>query len=266
MVRHYRNRRRGCKSARCPHGRMAACPLAGLRELPGNTRESLLSSAAHRAWHGSPWKVSILAQRWMHQIRTEAVPTISWRCARPRPPAPRHCRDACPRDWRRPPPATVRHRTSSNAVGQSAASHGLTPVRTPLHRSAMERLQRRFKVRLGVAGDGPPHADPATRCPAGMSGALPADGPTRDNPEMESLFGRFKVENRSLILDAESVEELRTIVGKRIRYYRGRVALTRFPGHLTPRSSSMASSRNRPANWSDHTDLLWFGATGRAPV
>lgn len=96
--------------------------------------------------------------------------------------------------------------------------------------------------------------------------ALPADGPSRDNPEIESFFGRFNVENRSLVLDAESVEELRTIVGKRIRYYRGRVALTRFPGHLTPRSSSMASSRNRPANRYDHTDLLWFGATGRAPV
>lgn len=36
----------------------------------------------------------------------------------------------------------------------------------------------------------------------------------RDNPEMESFFGRFKVENRSLILDADSLEELRTIVGK----------------------------------------------------
>ena len=36
---------------------------------------------------------------------------------------------------------------------------------------------------------------------------------------MESFFGRFKVENRSLILDADSLEELRTIVGKRIRYY-----------------------------------------------
>ena len=36
---------------------------------------------------------------------------------------------------------------------------------------------------------------------------------------MESFFGRFKVENRSLILDAESLDELRTIVGERIRYY-----------------------------------------------
>ena len=36
-----------------------------------------------------------------------------------------------------------------------------------------------------------------------------------DNPEMESFFGRFKVENRSLILDAESLRELNTVVRDR---------------------------------------------------
>ena len=36
---------------------------------------------------------------------------------------------------------------------------------------------------------------------------------------MESFFDRLKVENRSLILDAESLEELKTIVQRRIRYY-----------------------------------------------
>ncbi|WP_420633427.1 transposase [Candidatus Palauibacter sp.] len=41
----------------------------------------------------------------------------------------------------------------------------------------------------------------------------------RDNPEMESFFGRFKVENRSLILDAGSLEELAAVVRDRIRYY-----------------------------------------------
>jgi transposase InsO family protein len=40
-----------------------------------------------------------------------------------------------------------------------------------------------------------------------------------DNPEMESFFGRFKTENRSLFQDAQTLEELREIVGKRIRYY-----------------------------------------------
>ena len=40
-----------------------------------------------------------------------------------------------------------------------------------------------------------------------------------DNPEMESFFDRFKVENRSLILDAESLGELTAVVRDRIRYY-----------------------------------------------
>ena len=53
---------------------------------------------------------------------------------------------------------------------------------------------------------------------AGVRLSYALRGP-KDNPEMESFFGRFKVENRSLILDAESLEELRTIVRKRIRYY-----------------------------------------------
>ncbi len=41
----------------------------------------------------------------------------------------------------------------------------------------------------------------------------------RDNPKMESCFGRFKVENRSLILDAGSLEELAAVVEDRIGYY-----------------------------------------------
>ncbi|HYO47137.1 MAG TPA: integrase core domain-containing protein, partial [Gemmatimonadota bacterium] len=41
----------------------------------------------------------------------------------------------------------------------------------------------------------------------------------RDNPEMESFHGRFKVENRSLFLDAETREELVLVVQKRLRYY-----------------------------------------------
>jgi putative transposase len=41
----------------------------------------------------------------------------------------------------------------------------------------------------------------------------------RDNPEMESFFGRFKVENRSLFLDATTLEELKVVVRRRLRYY-----------------------------------------------
>lgn len=41
----------------------------------------------------------------------------------------------------------------------------------------------------------------------------------RDNPEMESFFGRFKSENRSLFLDAKTIGELSEVVRTRIRYY-----------------------------------------------
>jgi putative transposase len=43
-------------------------------------------------------------------------------------------------------------------------------------------------------------------------------GPS-DNPEMEAFNGRFKVENRSLLLGTRSIEELRDIVRQRLRYY-----------------------------------------------
>ena len=41
----------------------------------------------------------------------------------------------------------------------------------------------------------------------------------RDNAEMESFFGRFKTENRSLFADAESLEALRVVVANRMRYF-----------------------------------------------
>jgi putative transposase len=44
----------------------------------------------------------------------------------------------------------------------------------------------------------------------------------KDNPEMESFFGRFKVENRSLLMDAQTIAELRAVVARRMRYYRER--------------------------------------------
>ena len=49
---------------------------------------------------------------------------------------------------------------------------------------------------------------------AGMRPAYALRGPG-DNPEMESFVGRFKAEIRSLVLDAESLEELKAIVGMR---------------------------------------------------
>ena len=43
-----------------------------------------------------------------------------------------------------------------------------------------------------------------------------------DNPEMESFFGRFKTENRSLLLDAETPSELRDIIDARMHHYNRR--------------------------------------------
>ena len=53
---------------------------------------------------------------------------------------------------------------------------------------------------------------------AGVQRSYTLRGPG-DNPEMESLFGRFIMENRSLILAAESLVDLRTMVRIRIRYH-----------------------------------------------
>ncbi|MDE0395384.1 MAG: hypothetical protein OYK82_11450 [Gammaproteobacteria bacterium] len=49
---------------------------------------------------------------------------------------------------------------------------------------------------------------------SGVRPAYALRGPG-DNPEMESFFGRTKVEIRSPVLDAESLEELKTIIGMR---------------------------------------------------
>jgi len=41
----------------------------------------------------------------------------------------------------------------------------------------------------------------------------------RDNPEMEAFNSRFKTENRSLLLDVQTLEELQALVSERIDYY-----------------------------------------------
>jgi putative transposase len=43
----------------------------------------------------------------------------------------------------------------------------------------------------------------------------------RDNPEMESFFSRFKTENKSLLLDAHTLEELKILVDERMAYHNG---------------------------------------------
>lgn len=41
----------------------------------------------------------------------------------------------------------------------------------------------------------------------------------QDNPEMEAFISRFKEENRSLLLDAQTLDELRAVVRDRMVYY-----------------------------------------------
>lgn len=41
----------------------------------------------------------------------------------------------------------------------------------------------------------------------------------RDNPALESFIGRFKTENRSLLLDAEGISDLRDVVSTQMHYY-----------------------------------------------
>ena len=44
----------------------------------------------------------------------------------------------------------------------------------------------------------------------------------KDNPEMESFIGHFKTENRSLLLDALTLEDLKRVVAERMSYYNNR--------------------------------------------
>ena len=41
----------------------------------------------------------------------------------------------------------------------------------------------------------------------------------KDNPWIESFWGRFETENGELILEAETLEEVRMIVGEQLDYY-----------------------------------------------
>jgi putative transposase len=44
-------------------------------------------------------------------------------------------------------------------------------------------------------------------------------GGAQDNTEMEAFNSRFKTENRSLLLDVQSLTELKQLVAERIVYY-----------------------------------------------
>lgn len=55
----------------------------------------------------------------------------------------------------------------------------------------------------------------------------------KDNPEMESFNGRFKEENHSLLLEAQTVEELAAVVDRRMAYYNTERRHSSI-GYLTP--------------------------------
>lgn len=46
-----------------------------------------------------------------------------------------------------------------------------------------------------------------------------AEAGAKENPSMESFFGRFKTENRSLFLDCQTMGELRQLIKERVLYY-----------------------------------------------
>jgi transposase InsO family protein len=43
----------------------------------------------------------------------------------------------------------------------------------------------------------------------------------KDNPWIESFWGRFKTENRDLLWEAETLEEVRAIINDKMLYYNG---------------------------------------------
>ena len=51
---------------------------------------------------------------------------------------------------------------------------------------------------------------------AGISFAMNG---AKDNPWIESFWGRFKTENNSLIMQADSLAELQDVTGKQMTYY-----------------------------------------------
>jgi len=88
---------------------------------------------------------------------------------------------------------------------QALRSHGVRPQRVIVHHDQdpvftgygwTARLLLKDHVRVSYA----------------LNGA-------RDNPEMEGFNSRFKNENRSLFLDAKTMEELQAVVAERMAYY-----------------------------------------------
>ena len=65
----------------------------------------------------------------------------------------------------------------------------------------------------------------------------------RSNPWIESLWGRMKVESRSLILEASCLEELRGVIDRRFHYYNQRRRHSAI-GYQTPAQFLAANIEN----------------------
>jgi transposase InsO family protein len=93
-------------------------------------------------------------------------------------------------------------------AGETLASLGSTPCGCIVHHD-------QDSVFTGYAWTGRLLLEDGCR----ISYALNGPG---DNPEMESFFGRFKTENRSLLLDAATMAELHDIIDQRMEHYNRR--------------------------------------------
>lgn len=123
--------------------------------------------------------------------------------------------------------ALVDHR-SKIVPGWAVAAHADTALALAAWRRARRWLRRRG---FPIAGVIVHHdQDPVYTGHGWMEQVLVRDharlsyalNGCRDNPEMESFHSRFKTENRSLFLDAQTLADLQRIVAQRMAYYNGR--------------------------------------------
>jgi putative transposase len=120
--------------------------------------------------------------------------------------------------------ALLDHRTKV-VPGWAVGAHPTTAVALPAWARAVETLRGRgvSLVSTIVHHD----RDPVFTGYAWLTRLLREDGVRvsytvrgpQDNPEMEAFFSRFKTENRSLLLDAQTLADLAAVVDARMRYY-----------------------------------------------
>ncbi len=70
----------------------------------------------------------------------------------------------------------------------------------------------------------------------------------RDNPETESFISRFKTENRSLLLDAQTLADLQLLVGERMGYHTGEPRHSTI-GYQAPAAYVATLSHGRSLSW-----------------